>query len=248
MKIAEPMPSPLLDVRDLSVTFQHGGRETKAVDRISFSLERGKTLALVGESGSGKSTIGRLISGLYQPWSGAVLFDGRPRDTIDRQVLATSFAVVDQEIFLFEGSVRDNLTLWDESISDDELVAALKDAALYEEISTRPGGLASLISEGGRNLSGGQRQRLEIARAMVGNPTILILDEATSALDPATEAVIDDSLRRRGCTAIIIAHRLSTIRDCDEIVVLQRGKIVQRGTHDDMKDIEGPYADLIRTH
>ena len=156
--------------------------------------------------------------------------------------------MVDQEIFLFGGTIRENVTMWDATVPAGRVTEACRDAAIAEVIETRDGGYGATVDEGGGNFSGGQRQRLEIARSMVGHPTILIFDEATSALDPATEAVIDDSLRRRGCTCIIIAHRLSTIRECDEIIVMQRGKIVQRGTHDEMKDIDGPYADLIKTH
>ncbi len=166
---------------------------------------------------------------------------------IPRRLLANSIGMVDQEIFLFDGVLRENITMWDSTVPAGRLTEACRDAAIADVIETREGGYNARVDEGGGNFSGGQRQRLEIARAMVGNPTMLILDEATSALDPATEAVIDDSLRRRGCTAIIIAHRLSTIRDCDEIIVLERGKIVQRGTHDEMKELEGPYADLIQT-
>ncbi len=189
-----------------------------------------------------------LVSGLYEPWSGQVLFDDVPRDQVPRRLLANSIGMVDQEVFLFGGTIKENVTMWDGTISAATVTEACRDAAIAEVIEQREGGYGAVWRKGGGNFCGGQRQRLEIARSLVGSPTILILDEATTALDPSTEAQIDDSLRRRGCTCIIIAHRLSTIRDADEIVVLERGKIVQRGTHDEMKDQDGPYAKLIKTH
>jgi ATP-binding cassette subfamily C protein len=211
-------------------------------------VEAGRRIALVGASGSGKSTAAKLISGLYTPWSGEILFDGVPRTQIPSELLVNSVGVVDQDIFLFGGAVFDNVTMWDATMPLSRVSRACKDAAIGEVIESREGAYQSKVQEGGGNFSGGQCQRIEIARSLVGEPSIIILDEATSALDPSTEAWIDESIRRRGCTAIIIAHRLSTIRDADEIVVLERGKIVQRGTHDGMKDVDGPYRRLIAMH
>lgn len=215
------------------------------VQDFSFHLEPGQSIAFVGASGSGKSTVSKLCSGLYTPWSGEIKMDGIPVGQIPPEVLSSSISTVSQNISLFTGTIRDNLTMWDKYISKEDMVRAAKDACIHDFITTKPGGYTYELAEGGSNLSGGQRQRMEIARALVCNPSILIMDEATSALDPIVEKEILDNIKKRGCTCIIVAHRLSAIRDCDEIIVMESGKIVQRGSHEELAKIPGHYQRLI---
>jgi ABC-type bacteriocin/lantibiotic exporter with double-glycine peptidase domain len=241
--VPAPRLAGLVEFRD--VTFGYNRNEPPLLSGFSLTVRPGGHVALVGASGSGKSTVARLAAGLYAPWSGTILFDGQPRAIYERAHLAASVAFVDQDVVLFEGSVRENLTLW-EAAPEAALHAALADAALATEMADRAGGLEAHLQEGARNLSGGQRQRLEIARALVKSPAVLVLDEATSALDATSEARVMAGLRARNVTCLVVAHRLSTVRDADEIVVLEGGRAVERGTHGELlANPRGRYAALV---
>ena len=232
-----------IEIKDLS--FGYSPLESPLIENFNMHLAPGRWVALVGSSGSGKSTMARLLSGLYEEWTGEILFDGVNRREIPRSVICGSLSVVDQDVFQMSGTVRENIALFDKAVSRADIIQAAQDACIEETILQMEGGYEAKVAEGGMNFSGGQRQRLEIARALAVNPSILVLDEATSALDPITEQKVLTNIRHRGCSCFIVAHRLSTIRDCDEIIVLERGKIVERGTHRDMIKHDGHYRHLI---
>jgi ABC-type bacteriocin/lantibiotic exporter with double-glycine peptidase domain len=250
----EARPDDVLRPADLAgrltfenVSFGYSIMKPAFIQDFNLHLEPGRRIALVGGSGSGKTTIANLAIGLLRPRSGQVLYAGRPLVDVTGGLLERTLSKVDQSIVLFEGTVRQNVTLWDDTVPDDRVRRALADAQLLDDVLARPGGLDAFVAESGRNFSGGQRQRMEIARALAVDPRIVILDEATSALDPTTEKLVDDALRARGVSCLIVAHRLSTIRDADEIVVLGRGgKVVERGTHTELLVAGGEYASLVR--
>ncbi len=229
-----------------NISFGYSRLDPPLVADFHFHLNCGSSIAFVGSSGCGKSTVSKIVSGLYLPWTGEVRMDGIPVKNIPKEILSSSVSTVSQSITLFSGTIRDNLTMWNSSILEEDIIRAAKDACIHDVITRKPGAYEYELTEGGSNMSGGQRQRLEIARALVTNPTILIMDEATSALDPLVEKEIIDNIKRRGCTCVIVAHRLSAIRDCDEIIVMDRGKIVQRGTHGELMQQPGHYQTLIQ--
>ncbi len=233
----------VVELRDL--TFGYSPLERALIEGLELRIEPGQRVAIVGPSGSGKSTVARLIAGLNAPWRGEVLIDGVPRKRIPRDTMAASLSFVDQDIHLFRGTVRDNITLWDPTVAEEAVLRAARDAQIHADIVGREGGFDRPIDAEGLDWSGGQRQRIEIARALASDPSVLVMDEATSALDPILEHQIDQAIRARGCTTIVVAHRLSTIRDADEIIVLDRGTVAERGTHERLMSLGGLYTDLI---
>ncbi|MBR2522423.1 MAG: ATP-binding cassette domain-containing protein, partial [Coriobacteriales bacterium] len=217
------------------------------IEDFDLHVEPGKWVALVGGSGSGKSTVAKLICGLHTPWEGTIAFDGVNIEDVPREQFRGSVALVAQDIVTFAGTVADNVRMWDESIEGYEVIMACRDAGIHDDIIARDGGYRSEMLPGGRNFSGGQLQRLEIAHVLALDPTIIVMDEATSALDAKTEAQVIESIRKRDTTCIVVAHRLSTIRDCDEIIVFDSGKVVERGTHEELLAKNGAYAELVRS-
>lgn len=228
-----------------NITFGYARLEEPLIKNFSFKIKQGTSVAFAGASGCGKSTLSKLISGLYTPWDGEILFDNKKISDIDRSVFTGSLAVVDQDIIIFEDTIAANIKMWDESIENFEMILAARDAQIHDDIVLREGGYNYKLTEGGRNLSGGQRQRLEIARVLAQDPSIIILDEATSALDAQTESAVVNAIKARGITCIVIAHRLSTIRDCDEIIVINKGEAAERGTHDELMKLDGLYKKLV---
>jgi len=230
-----------------NVTFGYNRLSPPLINNFSLNLQPGKSVAIVGASGSGKSTLAKLITGLYEPWEGEILFDGKRRHDIDEYSFRSSVSMVDQEVMMFEDTVADNIRMWDPSIEDFTVILAARDADIHETIVTRPGGYSQIVAENGKNFSGGQRQRLEIARVLAQEPVIAVLDEATSSLDAKTEEIVMRNVRKVGCSLVVIAHRLSTVRDCDEIIVMEKGNVVERGTHDELFAKGGKYTELVAT-
>ena len=230
-----------------NITFGYNKLSPPLIKNFSLELTPGKSVAIVGASGSGKSTVAKLITGLYEPWEGEITFDGKRRIEIDEYSFRSSVSMVDQEVTLFEDSVAENIRMWDPSIEDFAVILAARDADIHETIVTRQGGYRQTVAENGKNFSGGQRQRLEIARVLAQEPVIAVLDEATSALDAKTEETVMNNIRKIGCSCVVIAHRLSTVRDCDEIIVLEKGEVAERGSHGELYAKNGRYTELVAT-
>ena len=233
-----------IELRD--VTFGYDRSLPPIISHFSLKIKAGERIALVGSSGCGKSTILSLMTGLYEPWEGEILYDGKPRNTIDRMAFVNSVSVINQDVTLFEGTIADNVKMWDESIEDFAMVLACNDAQIHEEIMERPGAYQGIVSDRGNNFSGGQRQRIEIATALAKEPTILLMDEGTSALDPETESKVMEHLYAQGMTLVLIAHRLDTIRQCDRIFVIEQGRVIQQGTHEELEQMDGLYRNLLK--
>lgn len=235
------------DIELRNVTFGYSRLAEPLIKDFSLKLSPGMRIAFVGESGCGKSTLAKILSGLYDPWEGEILYDGTPLKKIDKDVFKGSLAVVDQDIIMFEDTISANIRMWDSTIKDFEVIMAARDAQIHKDIIARENGYDYKMSEGGKDFSGGQRQRMEIARVLAQDPTIIVLDEATSALDAKTEYDVVKAIKDRGITSIVIAHRLSTIRDCDEIIVLKNGEVVDRGTHDELFQNSDYYRELVQS-
>jgi ABC-type bacteriocin/lantibiotic exporter with double-glycine peptidase domain len=243
-----PAPDTLIGhLEVIRVSFGYSAQAPPIIKGLDLEIAPGSRIGLVGKSGCGKSTVARLITGFFDPWEGQILIDGIGRHQHAPEVLTDGIALVDQDVAIFEGTLRDNITLWDATVPDADIMAALVDAQLADDVAQWSGGLDAHLSEGGSDLSGGQQQRLEIARALVRRPALLVLDEATTAIDSQTERRIDEAIRRRGTSCLIIAHRLSTIRDCDEIIVLDQGEVRERGTHEQLMALDGIYMRVVES-